>query len=642
MNVVKLGGNASREQLKELAALRPVVLVHGGGAQLTDLLQRLGVETRFHEGQRVTDHATLEAAEMVLAGKVNKDLAARLQALGIPAVGICGSDGGLLRSRITKPELGQVGLELEVDPTLLKTLSAAGYLPVVAPLAMTAEGDRLNVNADFAAAAIARALGAEKLVLLTDVDGVRRDGLTLANLTPAQAREMIAEGSAANGMQAKLEAALAAADGGVMVQIGSSLACGTVVGKHHGGHREHRGLQVDSTSAPSFEKNSKIESPPELSVSSVPSVVPPTSNLLGNYRRQPIAFTHGKGSTLYSTDGKEYLDFIGGIAVNTLGHAHPTLTKALQDQVGKLLHVSNLFTIPEQEELARQLCALSGMGRAFFCNSGTEANEAALKLARKHTGRARILTAVHSFHGRTMGALAATGNPDYHKGFEPLPQGFESLPYNDLASWTIDDTVAAVLLEPIQGEGGIIPGDPAFLQGIQELCRKHGALFMLDEVQTGVGRTGQTFCYQHYGLEPDVVTLAKGLGAGVPIGALLMKEELAEVLVPGTHGCTFGGNPLSCRAALTVLEALPQLLDNVRQRGEQLQQGLKARGYTNVRGLGLLLGADCPDAKAAEATCRERGVLVNAVRPTSLRFAPPLVVTKTEVETALEAIPACC
>ena len=364
--------------------------------------------------------------------------------------------------------------------------------------------------------------------------------------------------------------------------------------------------------------------------------------MMRNYGTPPLALVRGSGCRVWDADGREYLDLVAGIAVNTLGHAHPSLTKALQDQVGKLLHVSNLFTIPEQAELARQLCALSGMGRAFFCNSGTEANEAALKLARKHTGRARILTAVHSFHGRTMGALAATGNPDYHKGFEPLPKGFEFLPYNDLAAWKLDDTVAAVLLEPIQGEGGVIPGDPHFLQHIQALCKQHGALFMLDEVQTGLGRTGQTFCYEHYGLDPDVVTLAKGLGAGGPIGALLKKEELAGVLVPGTHGCTFGGNPLSCRAALAVLQELPQLLDNVKQRGEQLQRGLKAKGYTNVRGLGLLLGADCADAKAAEATCRERGVLVNAVRPTSLRLAPPLVVTTAEVETALEAIPPCC
>jgi len=636
MNVVKLGGNASREQLKELAALRPVVLVHGGGAQLTDLLQRLGVETRFHEGQRVTDEATLECAEMVLAGKVNKDLAARLQALGIPAVGVCGSDGGLLKSRITKPELGQVGLELEVDASLLLILSEAGYLPVVAPLARTAEGDRLNVNADFAAAAIARQLNAEKLVLLTDVDGVRRDGLTLAELTPQQARDMIAEGSAANGMQAKLEAALSAVEAGVEVHIGSGLAGGTSIG----GNRRERGETLENNSNFSGGLAPSSGSANSPSASSAPSAV--ESRLLGNYRRQPIAFTHGKGSTLYSTDGKSYLDFIGGIAVNTLGHAHPGLTQALQDQAGKLLHVSNLFTVPEQEELARQLCALANMGRAFFCNSGTEANEAALKLARRHTGRQRILSAVHGFHGRTMGALAATGNPDYHKGFEPLPAGFESLPYNDLEAWKIDDTVAAVILEPIQGEGGIVPGDPHFLKTIQERCKEHGAVFILDEVQTGVGRTGEVFCYQHYGLDPDVVTLAKGLGAGVPIGAMLMKEALADVLVPGTHGCTFGGNPLSCRAALAVLAELPTLLANVKQRGEQLKQGLVRKGYTNVRGLGLLLGADCPDAKAIETTCRDRGLLVNAVRPTTLRLAPPLLVTSAEVETALEAIPECC
>ena len=596
MNVVKLGGNASREMLAGLAELQPLVLVHGGGAQMTRMLERLNVPTRFHEGQRVTDEATLEVAEMVLAGRVNKELAAQLQALGVKAVGVCGSDGGMLKTEVTRPELGLVGLELDVDPSLLQTLLNAGYLPVVAPLGLGADGQRYNVNADVSAAAIAKALKADRLILLTDVDGVKADGETLAELTPDQARALVAQGTAANGMMVKLEAAMTAADAGVRVQIGH------------------------------LEKGTRIV----------------TNHLLQNYRRQPLGFTHGSGATLYGTDGKAYLDFIGGLAVNSLGHAHPALTRALQDQAGKLLHVSNLFTIPEQEELARRLCTLAGMGRAFFCNSGTEANEAALKLARRHTGKARILSALQSFHGRTMGALAATGNPDYQVGFQPLPPGFEWLPYNDLKAWeaAFGDDVAAVLIECVQGEGGVIPAQAEFLQGLQRLCRQHGALLMIDEVQTGIGRTGTTFAFEQFDLQPDVVTLAKGLGAGVPIGALLMQEALAGVLVPGTHGCTFGGNPLSCRAALVVLDELPRLLPQVSKREAQLRQGLEAKGYA-VRGMGLLLGAECPDAKAAEATCRENGLLVNAVRPTTLRLAPPLTISSADVEAALERIPSC-
>lgn len=368
--------------------------------------------------------------------------------------------------------------------------------------------------------------------------------------------------------------------------------------------------------------------------------------LFGNYKRAPVAFTHGRGARLFDVEGKSYLDFIGGVAVSSLGHAHPALVRAITHQAERYLHVSNLYQLPEQIQAAQALTRLSGLERVFFCNSGAEANEAALKLARKHAsehGRGpRILVAENSFHGRTMGALAATGNPAYHKGFEPLPQGFTFLPYNELAAWqkAMGPDVAAVLVEPIQGEGGVVPGTLEFLHGLELLCRKHGALFMLDEVQTGVGRTGAMFCFHSHGLLPDVVTLAKGLGGGVPVGAVLARAEAAAVLVPGTHGCTFGGNALACAAANVVLEEVEQLLPDVELRSRQLVGGLKALPKVKeVRGAGLLLGIELEvEAKPIELACLQQGLLLNAVRSHTLRLAPPLVVTQLDVEEAVEIL----
>lgn len=284
--------------------------------------------------------------------------------------------------------------------------------------------------------------------------------------------------------------------------------------------------------------------------------------LMPNYRRAPVAFSHGQGVWLYDLEGKRYLDFISGIAVSALGHAHPKLVEAIAAQAARLLHVSNLFHIPEQAELGRWLVEHSACDRAFFCNSGAEANEAAIKLARRwgrRDGRDRfeIIVAQHSFHGRTMGTLAATMQPKYQQPFGPLPGGFAAVPFNDMDAIpgvTTERTVA-IMLEPVQGEGGIAPASPAYLASVREWCDAHDLLLILDEVQTGMGRTGTLFAYEQYGIEPDVLTLAKALGGGVPIGVMLVKEK-ASAFVPGDHGSTFGGNPLACAAALAVAETI--------------------------------------------------------------------------------------
>lgn len=379
----------------------------------------------------------------------------------------------------------------------------------------------------------------------------------------------------------------------------------------------------------------------------------PERHLVGNYRRLPTAFVRGTGCLLEEAGGRRVLDFVGGIAVSSLGHGHPALVEALRDQVGRYLHVSNLYHVPEQVEAAELLAEASGLERAFFCNSGAEAVEAGIKLARKWgAGREpaarEIVVAEGSFHGRTLGALAATWPRRYREPFEPLPGGFRFVPFNDLeaAEEAVGPSTCAVLVEPIQGEGGVVPADPGYLEGLRSLTERHGALLVLDEVQTGVGRTGETFAFRGYGVRPDAVALAKGLGGGVPVGALVAREEVAAHLVPGDHASTFGGNPLASRAAATVLRTLEaeSLCRNARERGRELRNGLERLGretgvVTEVRGRGLLVAADL-DRDAGEVTrrCLDLGLLVNAVGPRTLRLTPPLVVTAGEVDRALELI----
>jgi len=378
--------------------------------------------------------------------------------------------------------------------------------------------------------------------------------------------------------------------------------------------------------------------------------------VMHTYARWPIALVRGKGSRVRDDAGREYLDFVSGIAVNTLGHAHPELVRAICEQAHTMLHCSNLFQIPLQEELARRLAELAGLERVFFCNSGAEANEAAIKLARKYwhdrdSPRRTIITAVRSFHGRTLNTLTATGQDKVKSGFDPLPPGFAHVPFGDIAALAraVGSQTAAVMLEPIQGEGGVHPADPAYLRAVRKLCKDAGILLMLDEVQTGIGRTGAMFAFEHAGIRPDVLTLAKGLGGGVPVGAMLARGDVAGALGPGTHGSTFGGNPLACRAALTVLDVIAResLLENVREQGARLMLGLKTLARTHpvivdVRGEGLLIGAELAvDVADMIARCREAGLLLLSAGPRVLRFLPPLNVTAADIDQALTVLGDC-
>jgi len=373
-------------------------------------------------------------------------------------------------------------------------------------------------------------------------------------------------------------------------------------------------------------------------------------HVMGTYARAPVAFVRGEGVRLWDTEGREYLDFLAGLAVTSLGHAHPVVADALADQARTLLHVSNLYYNDLQPRLAARLDALlGGGGRVFFSNSGAEANECAIKLARRHGqtrgGRERyhVVSTYGSFHGRTLTTLAATGQPQKQETFQPLPSGFRLVPFADADALVaaLDERVCAVLLEPVQGEGGVNPAPPGYLEAVRAWCDEREALLIIDEVQTGLGRTGRWFGHQQADVQPDVVTMAKSLGNGVPIGACWARADVARALRPGDHASTFGGQPLAARAALAVLDVMEaeDVPARATQAGAQLTEALfDLPAVADVRGRGLLLAAELAtgiDAATVTRTCLERGLLLNAVTPTSLRFAPSLLVTDEEIAAAV-------
>ncbi|WP_457624266.1 aspartate aminotransferase family protein [Persephonella sp.] len=372
--------------------------------------------------------------------------------------------------------------------------------------------------------------------------------------------------------------------------------------------------------------------------------------LFPNYARYPVSFVKGEGVYLYDTEGKKYIDMLAGIAVNTLGHSHPNIVDAVCKQASQLIHTSNLFYIQPQIEVAKLLVENSCLDKAFFCNSGAEANETAIKLVRKYfydrgkPEKYEIITFTGGFHGRTIGSLTATAQPKYHEGFKPLLQGIRYAEFNnpDSLKDAISENTAAIMFEFIQGEGGVNPINPEFLQEIKNIAQENGLLIVVDEVQTGIGRTGKLFAYQHYDICPDIITLAKGLGGGVPVGAVLAKREIADSFQPGTHGSTFGGNYLATAAARVVLEHVLSdgFLEDVTQKGKYLEEKLKELGL-ETRGKGLMIGSPLPeDIKAGDIAKKalENGLVVGTAGGNTLRFVPPLIITRDQIDEALEIL----
>ena len=379
-----------------------------------------------------------------------------------------------------------------------------------------------------------------------------------------------------------------------------------------------------------------------------------TRYVMQTYTRQPLSIVRGRGTKVYDLEGREYLDFVGGIAVNILGHGHPDLVQAIQHQAAQLIHTSNLYYTEPQAKLAQMLVEHSFADKVFFCNGGAEANEAAIKLARRYShekygaGRFEIVTMKNSFHGRTMATLTATGQDKVQKGYEPLLPGFSYVAFNSFEELerAVTDKTAAIMLEPIQGEGGVYTADRQYLKQVRDLCSQKDVLLIFDEVQTGMGRTGTLFAHEQLGAQPDIMTLAKALGGGVPIGACLATDSVAKAFSPGSHASTFGGNPLACAAGVAVCRALLEahVLEHARRMGEYFAKRLsdchaKYRVVREVRGLGLLQGIELAmDAKAVVAECLARGILINATGEHVLRFVPPLIITQLEIDRLVDTL----
>ena len=376
--------------------------------------------------------------------------------------------------------------------------------------------------------------------------------------------------------------------------------------------------------------------------------------VVGSYTRSGIVFVKGKGSYLWDIDGKKYLDFFPGWGVSGLGHCHPAVVKAIKEQSEKLIHIANNHYHPWQGLLAKRLSELSFGGKAFFCNSGAEANEAAIKLTRlygRNRGRYKIISMENSFHGRTLATVTMTGQKKYSEPFEPLPAGFLSVPFNDFETLksAVDEETAGVIIEPVQGEGGINVAEREYLKKVRALCDEKGIVLIFDEVQTGFGRTGEFFAYQNFGIVPDIMTLAKTLGGGFPVGAMLAKRELADLMVPGTHASTFGGSPLACASCLAVIETIEKekLLKNVREMGEYLYQKLlylkdKYPLITKVKGLGLMRAMELEgEGNWLVSLCAEDGLLINCTHGNVIRIMPAITVNKDEIDEGIEIIDRC-
>ncbi|MGI6091749.1 MAG: acetylornithine transaminase [Veillonellaceae bacterium] len=372
------------------------------------------------------------------------------------------------------------------------------------------------------------------------------------------------------------------------------------------------------------------------------------------FARYPIVLSHGEGPYVYDAEGKKYLDFLAGIAVNVLGHAHPKLVAAIAKQAGKLIHCSNLYYTEEQAMLVTSLAELSGLDKVFLANSGAEANEGAIKLARKYgktisPDKLEIISAEHGFHGRTLATLTATAQPKYQKGYEPLPAGFKYVPYNDFEALkaAVTPNTCAIMLEPIQGEGGVNVPAEGYLEKVRQLCDQQDILLIFDEIQTGVGRTGKMFAYEHFNIKPDIVTMAKGLGGGVPIGAFLAQDKVANVFGPGDHGSTFGGNPLACAAANAVLRVMKEenLASNAEAVGSYMVEALKKlqQKYpaliTEVRGKGLMIGINLSQpGRDIVGKCLDKGVIINCTAGNVLRLVPPLNISKSHADEVVKVL----
>lgn len=645
--VIKYGGNAMiDEQLKKqvmedivllwLIGVK-IVLVHGGGPEINDLMSKLGKKPEFIDGLRVTDKETVDIVQMVLAGKVNKTLVNMLETHGGKAIGLSGMDGKLIEATFKNEKWGYVGeiTKIHIDP--VTDILEKGYIPVVSTLGCDSNGNTYNINGDTAAACIAGALGAERLIMMTDIAGVLRDKNDPSSLIPEisiyEAEKLYKEGIISDGMIPKVNCCIDALKRGVknvvvmdgrvphsiLMELLTNAGAGTMF-------TEKRDMTIK-------EKDSQY--------------------IAGTYNRFPVVLSHGKGSLIWDENGKEYIDMGSGIGVTSFGIADDLWQAAVSNQAGKLQHTSNLYYTEPCAALAEKLCEKTGMSKVFFSNSGAEANECAIKVARKYAAETRgndcytIVTLNNSFHGRTLTTLAATGQDHYHELFNPLTPGFIRVDTNniyELEAVGASHKIAAIMIECIQGEGGVNDLKKSFVNEVAEYAQSHGILLIADEVQTGNGRTGKLYSYMHYGIKPDIVTTAKGLAGGLPLGATLLADKVKDVLGHGDHGSTFGGNPVCCAAAISILDRIDdRLLEDVTAKSNYLFEAFShADGVQSVSGLGLMVGLKTvkPAAEVVQK-CLENGVLCLTAKD-KVRLLPALNIPDETLKKAVSIIKNAC
>ncbi len=666
--VIKYGGNAMTDEKIRKQILRIInnaenigmmpILIHGGGPMLNEMFDRLGMESNFVNGLRCTDEHAIDVVVQVLSGKVNKSIVAEIQKLGGKAAGLSGADGNLIVGEAVSDEKGleHVGKVKSINADIVEKLMMSGYIPVISTVGYGVDGKAYNINADMAAGQIAGAVGADSVIFMTDVDGLYRKfgdkNSLIERICIDEARSMIQSGIIAGGMIPKVSSCIEAVELGacrsfiingekpeilesLLSDIAASGTCGdrdSAEMSENNGNKKFLGTEFyDSKSY--IKRESKF--------------------VANTYARYPVVIERGKGALCTDINGKEYIDFTSGIGVNSFGFADEKMIEAMTLQAKKVSHTSNLFYTKPMVELAERIIEKSGMSKVFFCNSGAEANEVAIKTARKHayiSGKhlPEIITLKNSFHGRTMATITATGQENYHRYFDPFLEGFRYAEANDITSVRacMNENTAAVMMELVQGEGGVLPLERNFVKEVEKLCMENGILLLVDEVQTGAGRCGDFLCSQIYGVIPDIVSMAKGLGGGMPVGACLFNNRTEDVLQPGDHGTTFGGNATVLAGACSIVERMDEdFFKEVRYKGELIRDVLRLHQdvIEDITGEGMMIGFS-PKYKSASEVVKsgiELGVLALTAKE-RVRLLPPLNIEENTLLKGLELVVSAC
>lgn len=643
--VVKYGGNAMKsEELKQqvmedISLLWSmgvkVVLVHGGGPEINSLMERLGKVPQFIDGLRVTDKETVDIVQMVLAGKVNKSLVNLLGKNGSKAIGLSGMDGGLLMCKQKDERLGFVGNIEKVNPQPILDLIEKGYIPVISTVGADTAGNVYNINGDTATSYIAGALGAERLIMMTDIAGILKDkddpATLISEISISESANLKTDGIISGGMIPKVECAVKAVNAGVN---NVAIIDGRV------SHSILKELVSDKGTGTTITKDKKMNIQ-EMDKQYIAST----------YNRFPVTIVSGKGSIAVDDKGKQYIDMGTGIGVTSFGYCDDMWQDAITEQIHLVQHTSNLYYTEPCAKLAELLTSKTGMSKVFFSNSGAEANECAIKAARKYAfenkGNAcyNIVTLWNGFHGRTLTTLAATGQEHYHELFQPLTSGFQHIHVGDIKELKSVDpkTTAAIMIECIQGEGGVNVLPKEYVKAIEDYCKQNNILLIVDEVQTGNGRTGEFYSYMNYGVKPDIVSTAKGLAGGLPMGATLLGEKVKDVFAFGDHGSTFGGNPVAAAGAVSILKRIDQkMLDEVKQKGKFIKEFFKNDpNVEQISGIGLMVGIKPAHKPASEVVkqCMDQGVLCLTAKD-KVRLLPALNIPLDTLKKALEIIKA--